>query len=61
MKEYKSLNIYHALIILMLSWIYTLIVNRFNFDDSIYKTYAFQGVPFALTVQVFLGFLKNKK
>lgn len=61
MEIHKGLKIYQALIILMLSWTYTLMVNDFNFNDSLYKIYATQGIPFTLTVQVLIEYLKDKK
>lgn len=61
MKIHRSLTIYQALIILMISWTYTLMVNDFNFDDSLYKIYATRGIPFTLIIQVIAEYGKEKK
>lgn len=61
MKIHRSLTLYQALIILMISWTYTLMVNDFNFDDSLYKIYTTRGIPFTLIILVIAEYGKEKK
>ncbi|GAE15910.1 hypothetical protein IX321_001818 [Bacteroides pyogenes] len=62
-KEYR-INLYQALFILLVSWLYTLLTYYIPFEINRYslcEIYTFQGVPFGLLLGVVLHYYDKRK
>ncbi|EJW93120.1 membrane protein [gut metagenome] len=63
-KKKFYLNIYQALFVLVVSWLYTLLTYYIPFEMNRYslcEIYSFQGVPFGLILGVVLNYFSKQK
>ena len=63
-KKKFYLNIYQALFVLIVSWLYTLLTYYIPFEMNRYslcEIYSFQGVPFGLILGVVLNYFSKQK
>lgn len=57
-------NIYQALFVLVVSWLYTFLTYYIPFElngYSLCEIYSFQGIPFGLVLGVILNFFNKQK
>ncbi len=63
-KKEFHLNLYQALFILIVSWLYTFLTYYIPFEMNRYslcEIYSFQGIPFGLILGVVLNYYNKQK